>query len=302
MFLGGNGTLTSSNANGGCSRLERLMGLKPKDADIYSTYNDVDIIGFYYGRDKEENTHGSVTRSEIAQYVNQLLIPLCVDEQTKRALPIETICKNFSKLIFFTHCYGAVVLNDMLESLRKTLLIKGLSKDDIDTIYSNSINITYSPLEMDFYLPTVSINSFADSFNEATDLDKWFENRYKYKLNGVDIKFGDKGFFGAGNNLNSKIISVYSSKLFNLKPDEKIDEHTSDCVDLNEKWLASKKSGGSKNSECVSRMVGYVLASAGARALKIQSSGALKKQEFKTLYKNLIDIKDSYLKEDLEVN
>ena len=302
ISLGGNGTINTHFANGSCSRMERLMGLKPKYADIYSTYKDVDLIGFYYGIDNEKDTHGSVSRNEIAYFVEKLLVPLCLNPENNRALPLEQVCVNFSRLIFFTHCYGAVVVNDMMEYLRKKLLIKGFSEEDINTIYSQAVNIAYSPLEDDYYLPTIKVNSFCDSFNITTDLKEWFIKKYGYKLDGVAIYNELKDIAENNKNENQKVISIYSSKLINLKTNKEnlIDEHLSECVDLNEKWMAGKKSGGAKNSECVSRIVGYSLAYAGARALNIHKSNSIMPLNLNNLENNLKDVLESYKAEDLE--
>ena len=82
--LGGNGTICDSQANGRCSRVERMMGLKAKAKDISSTYNDVNIISFIYGRDNESDKVGKFTAQEICFYVYTLLLPLFTNEEGDR--------------------------------------------------------------------------------------------------------------------------------------------------------------------------------------------------------------------------
>lgn len=301
--LGGNGTICDSQANGRCSRVERMMGLKAKAKDVSSTYNDVNIISFVYGRDKESDKVGKFTAQEICFYVYTLFLPLFTNEEGER-LSLEEACKNFSKIVFYSHCYGSVALNEMLSQLNKSLIELGYSKDEVLTIYSHSIHITYSPLQADSWLPCVAVNSFSDSYNQASDMRVWFKRTYGYDLNGVALDFGDKYFCKHLINKKEchKTISIYTSRLLNTEDNtgsKIIDEHASDYLDLDYSWSACEKSKGAKNSECVSKLVGYALSWAGARAIQVEKSDKNIDFKLEDLMLSLKDVLNMYNENDL---
>ena len=57
VCLGGNGTTETRKANNVCKLVESLMGIKIEATnDVTSTYKDVDIVGFSYGKEKESDS------------------------------------------------------------------------------------------------------------------------------------------------------------------------------------------------------------------------------------------------------
>ena len=301
--LGGNGTINEAQANGRCARVERMMGLKAKGNRISSTYQDIDIIAFVYGRNSESETVGKLTSEEVSNYVDKLFLPLFIDDNKNR-VSTAMACKNFSKIVFYSHCYGSQVVNEFMADLNKKLKTYGYTKDEIEEIFSQTIHITYSPLQVDSWLPCVSINSFTDSFNFDNQMHVWFKRKYGYDLNGVALDFEDKAFCShVANKKNChKVVSVFTSRLLNVNENvgnKVIDEHASDYLDLDFNWQGCKKAMGAKNAECVSRLIGYALSWAGARSLQAERENKLVPLNLDELYMSLQDVLKLYNENEL---
>ena len=306
VCLGGNGCLTQQLANGQAARNERLLGLKPKDADQYCTYNNIDVIAFCYGRDKKEDITGNITISESEKFINQLFMPLFINEETGKRFDHTTCCSNFSQLIFSTHCYGAECVNNFLYDLKIKLLKNNFSSQEIDEIFSYSFHLSYSPLyREDSFLPFMQINSLKDSFSETYNLSERFLKKYGHFLDGVEIFYDKKPFYSYLMDCATlpihKEINVYSSQLLNSQTlSNFIDEHTSIFIDLDENYNCSRNAYNSKNSECCSRIASIALAMAGARALNIKNKKIpLKPFDLLEVYNASQDVLLGFNQEDL---
>ena len=230
-------------------------------------------------------------------------MPLFVDDDGKR-LSTEDACKNFSKVVFYSHCYGAKAVNEIMDQLVKNLREIGYTAEDIDAICCSTIHITYAPLEVDSWLPCIEVNSFTDSYNYSTGLRGWFKDKFGYDLNGVAIKYATK--FACQHHKTKrnchKVVSIYTSRLLNIesnKGSKVIDEHASDYLDLDYSWNGCEKSMGAKNSECVSKLVGYALSWAGARALQIERSNKYIELNIDELVAELNSVLEQYNANDL---
>jgi len=306
--LGGNGTVTKKAANGRCTRCERLMGLIGKEEGVSGTYDDFDMISFYYGKNSEEDPYGSVTRDEVSEFVDRLFLPLCINEDGTPKTMTEC-CKNFSQLIFRSHCYGNEALGAMLCDLQLKLIAKGFSLNKINRIYSHAFHLSYSPLNNDIYLPNVKVNSMSDSFNASFKYG-FGGNSYPFMkdINGVDIRSKVKRYYGNVNaNValdNQKEILITSSKLLNSDDfvGEEVDEHSSGYIDLDEHWNVAESAKNSKNCECVSRLCGYALSYAGARAYEISNGDARPYPvDLARLENELINVLESYSEDELRI-
>ena len=305
ICLGGNKTIEPKNANNQASRNERLIGLKPSDNNSYGTYQNVDIISFYYGKNKENSTVGSMSVEDCNNLINQLFIPLFIDKKTSKRVSLTKACENFSQVIFSSFCYGAECVNDLMYDLQTKLLSIGYTQEEIFNIYSHSFHISYSPFKQDEFLPFVEINSFEDEYAKIFELNNWFKNKYGYKLNGIKIDYDKKQAYSymMDNFLkpNQKEVSIFSSKLVNTNDNSNpINEHSSLYVDLDEHWKANELSKKAKNSECVSIMAGLCLAMAGARALNIKrKKEPIKQTNLQDFFNASQSVLDSYNEEDL---
>jgi len=308
ICLGGNGVIDTHKANGQAARNERLLGLKPKNADQYCTYHNIDIISFSYSRDKEDAQAGNISLEESKAFLNQLFIPLFFDDNGKRYTK-QKCAKNFSKIIFSTHCYGAECVNNFLYDLKVFLLKNNFSSDEVDDIYSHSFHLSYSPLfREDNFLPFMQINSMEDSFSKDYLMETTFKNKFGYELNGVKICYDKKHMYRYIIDHKClpihKEICVYTSKLLNIKTKkgfEPADEHTSLYIDLDENYRCSKNSKGAKNSECCSLITSMALAMAGARALNIHNNNQkLEPTNLEEIYLAVQDVLEGFKEEDLE--
>ena len=95
LCFGGNGTTYDTvnsgeemitgpeRANGICGIAERLIVLKDDDS-LYSSYKDVDFLGFYYGKKNKAAVTGELEDNEIKEIVKYLFLPLAIDDNCKR--------------------------------------------------------------------------------------------------------------------------------------------------------------------------------------------------------------------------
>jgi len=265
ICLPGNGAVNTKRTNGFCGVAERLMGLKPSGQDVSTTYGMIDVIGFTYGREKEEDTAGYITDEEVSKFVDQLFMPLCTDDNGNR-LPLDQAIKNVSNITFFTHCHGALEITHLLGDFKNKLISmeNGYSEAEVDKLFSYMSQVTYSPLRDETLVPTIRVDSMTDSFNEG--LSRSFKDLYGYSLNGVDIKYDEPGKFRGANSCRRQphdIISIYSSRRLNTEDNRDlsniIDEHTIEYLDRDYSWTISEKSNGAVNADAVSVLTGYAL-------------------------------------------
>ncbi len=306
--LGGNGTINTQKANGFCAITERLMGLKRNEG--MTSYNDVNILGFYYGRDKEEDTVGEFSKDELESLVDNLLLPLCVDDNGER-LSLEDACRKFSLVTFATHCHGSREVNNMIKSLDKKLLLRGYTTNEIHEIFSHSFQMAYAPIQDESCVPTVRFVSMTDSQNYM--LRRVYKDCYGVSLNGVDIRYDEPDKFRGRTAIfpHYDTISVYSSRLLNNvdysatavdksanadlssvqnsnnlssnqrnignapKVQKVLDEHTIEYVDRDDNWTLTDKSSNAPNAEAMSVLMGYALSWGVGKSLDLYFGGEM---------------------------
>jgi len=290
LCLGGNGTTTSQKANGNCAIAERLMGLKRNEG--ITSYNDINIIGFYYGRNKKEDSVGEFSKEELNDFVDQLLLPLCVGDTGDR-LPLYEACKNFSLVTFNTHCHGSKEVNNMINLLNKKLLLRGYSSDETKEIFAHSFQMSYAPIQDECCVPSVRFVSMTDSHNFM--LRQVYKDCYGSDLNGIAIKYDEPDKFRGRTALfpHYDTISVYSSRLLNNvdyssqnKLEDAVaghnsnikkvtDEHTIIYVDRDDDWNLTKDSLDAPNAEVMSTLMGYTIAWAMGKSVSTFINGNL---------------------------
>lgn len=306
ICLGGNGTTDdtvskdnsklvcgSERANGVCAIAERLIGLKPEEPKVYSTYAHVDFISFHYGKDSPKDKIGKFSEDELKKIVKFVFLPLCLDNNLK-PLPVDEVCKNISLITFFTHCHGAREVANILNMYKYCLIKLGYTESEVQKIYSSIFHISYSPLTDETLTPTLKLESFMDVFNIG--LDQIFEETYGYKLNGIATIIDKKGTLRNKQYSLASFdnITVYSSKLVNKQGIEALsepNEHGIDCLDRNKKW---ESKSGAKNADVVSKIAGYTIARSIARSLEIYEKKILLPpitvDELKEEYESLMSI------------
>lgn len=286
LCLGGNGTIDdwqisdkkgyiisgSERANGVCAIAERLIGLRPEQQNVYSTYTNVDFYSFHYGKDSLRDRSGYFLEDDVKKIVRYILMPLCLDKDLKK-LPVEAAAKNLSLITFFTHCHGAKEVANIMNQFSLYLYRIGYNIKEVDFLISCMTQITYSPLTDEFHMPTIKIDSFMDKFNIG--MDECFKEAYKYNLNGIATFIDKKGsLWGKENPLvHHDVLSVYTSKLLNNSDMQKVvDEHSIENIDRNKEWLVKS---GAKNADTISKIVGYSIARSIARSFEIYETKKL---------------------------
>lgn len=317
ICLGGNGTIETRKANNVCKLVESLMGIKIESTnDITSSYKDVEIVGLSYGKEKETDTIGTINKEECEEIVNALFVPLCTDK-SGNPLSVHDSCKNFSNLTFFTHCYGADVLNMLMTNLNQKLQNLGYSNEDIHNIYGQAFQVSYAPYHNDSWLPNVRVDSMTDSHHR--DLYQTYPSIYGHKLDGIE-SYIDKAFTFRGKPYpytRQDTISIYTSRLINITDNTDlsrlIDEHNVNYLQRDANWRSDgctvwENAGNERwqntpiNLDIVSQAMGYVLSRSVANSINNASTDELiEKPAMEDLKVEVDSILESVPKNDLKM-
>lgn len=300
ICLPGNGSITTEKANGFCGMAERLMGLRTTVGDVSSSYDYVDLLGFYYSTNAEEDTAGDYNSRETSEFVDRLLIPLCVDDNGNR-LSLEEACKNFSLVTFFTHCYGARVINYLLTDFSDKLNTLNYSKEEIDTILGHSMQVSYSPYTDRFMVPTVELFSQTDSFHK--DADKEFYEKYGYYLDGIMYEYENAD--NEEKNLIHDYIKIITSRLVNTEDNRDLtkllDEHAIMYLKRDDDWNLNEDARGAKNADLFSIIAGYILSWVVVKSMNTFATGNLhSKHNLIELCQIIDDLMQIYSPEELK--
>lgn len=317
ICFGGNGTCDdpdeseiiprksgTQKANSFCRVLESLLGLKIEQKNIYSSYNDIDVLGFSYGKNSRDSRTGLFSGSDIQKIVDNLLVPLFLDSEGKY-LEVSHAAKNFSYITFFTHCHGSRehsrVMGRLFDELKAS---SAYSDDEIMTIFAHSFHVSYCPLLEEVWMPTVRVQSMGDKFQ--TGLDEMYFDCYGKVLDGIDVRYDDETTF-MGKPVPEQIrhkyadkVTIFTSRMLNNdKTGEPIDEHPVELLARNSDWRI-KRDG--KNLDAVSTMVAHALGEHVACSLNNYRNNRLDVPvcvSAKSLMGYFEDIKSGYSEEEL---
>ena len=316
ICLGGDQTFRDSLIKDLCDTVGRIIGLGVQGPREIASYNNIDVVGIYYGQDKETDKTFCLSEEDRDDIVNHILLPLCVDEEGK-LLPLEQICKNFSLLNFFTHCHGAFELYKITAKLHKILLDKGLTNEQAHEVYAHSFHCSYAANWHESFYPTMYMYSLIDAC--FRHIDYVYSGCYGEVLDGVSIKYDLPGKFMTENissrNYNEHVhhdsIIVFSSRLVNPPPEGKryfehiYDEHSYRFLDrCSKNWRSTGvDSVYTPNADLVSQMAAYAMAVNITASLHTYRTNKLTKRmpivELKTELESLIE---SFRKEDLQLH
>ena len=301
MVFGGNGTITTRNANNVCRVEESLVGLKIDSQDMYSSYPMYNVVGFVYGRDDETATVGSMSDQDIEDIVNQAMFHRVFDENGVRR-ELDSAKKLMSTIKFGTHCYGAQVVDRIMTSLNKKMKIGGYSNEEINEVFAQTFQLTYSPITDSVQVPTVRVDSLIDSFHFG--LGRLYKDRYGKALEGIEVHFDNAGYFRGEKSIYTQqdLITIWSSQLKNTEDNADkrniLDEHAID-VSLELTGEYTSKNGG-VNADAVAKMGGYCLAMELVHALNNSKSDTfVSKPPLESYVEAVNDIKSNYVQEDL---
>jgi len=313
ICLGGDQVASPGKINNVCGTVERIIGLRVDGPKELSTYNYLELVGFFYGKDKSTDKSTCFSNEDRDDIVKYILLPLCVDEE-ENLLPLEQICKNFSLINFFTHCQGAYELYEITKRLHKILLDKGLTNEQAHKIYAQAFHCSYASNCKESFYPTMYVYSLTD--NDNWYMAQLYRENYGENLDGVSIKHDVPGKFLTENissrNYNEHVhhdtITVFSSRLVNNEQNKGniniYDEHSYVYLDRDkENWrLRGKNIPYANNADLVSKMVAYAMAANIAISLQTYYSNTLaERMPILELKRELEGLIDSYNKEDLQV-
>lgn len=276
VVLGGNMTLTEDHAEAEGVIVENFLKLlyekmcNPKGEDLRK---DIHILPFVYGTMSEGDT-GMFTKDTINAIVNKLLLQKCVDKNGNR-LTLDEACKGMSELVFFTYCHGAIELDKILYTLKKTLLEKGYSFDEVKQIFRSTGQVSFAPQRgSGAQIPSITFNTKFDptTNNYRNELLK-NEGMFK-KYEGIEFRYFPEGKFWSDVDQNfGENIAVYSNKFLNAFEDENY-EHLISYLKRDENWQVIARNhlgqssitdgrGGEKrvsdNANATSQMMGWAL-------------------------------------------
>lgn len=246
VCFGGNGTVTDRTANNPLSVVEGMMGIKAEDVNSSSSsYKHLNVISCVYGKDNKDDSVGRLSPEEYAEIATDLLISRCVDENGS-LLPFEDCCKSFSLINFFSHCEGAVSVNNMFKSFSRQVKALGMTQEQIDVLTSIPMQISYAPYCNDTPIPTIRFNSMTDNLNK--ELGQTYKSIYGHELNGIETQLDAPGTFRGMRYpyVKHELLSVYCSRLLNVEENTDmrnlIDEHTILYLKRNDKWQSDAAS------------------------------------------------------------
>jgi hypothetical protein len=211
ICLSGNGASHPSQANGFCKITEGLLELLFKKNKNTNTNPEdyVDVIGCAYGADEEYlympnnpalralyktptlysmdfpeakkmvYRPSDMSLEECEYMAESLLLPRCLDSSGNR-LDLEECCRRMAGVTFFSFCYGAEVLNNIIDSLDKKLLMHGYNKEDIDHIHASMFHLSYARKDYTRKIPTAFFYSANDY--DIGYMDKLANYMKKYNI------------------------------------------------------------------------------------------------------------------------
>ena len=298
--LGGNGCVSVKEANGFCKIAENLVGLNYKEDSDAGLVDLVDIVGIVYGAENSQKMNayglsnfctGIFSGEEVDEFVNDILLPLCKDDDGN-ALPIEEACRNFSLITFFTYCYGAVALISLLYNLSVKLKALGYSDGEIHKLMGSTMQITYASLSFGCPVPTLEVVSKED----LTIGDFYYEKGCFSKGVNLIHHVANEYFGKKSKTRDFESIGIYSSRLRNFQKKGE-DEHAVKIISRDKEWRSIYED---KNLDIVSQMVGYALAKSVVNSIdNSYSKKFVPKCSLLELLWDLDDIKSTYSEEEL---
>lgn len=211
----GNGSIEKQVVNGYLSIIRDMIGLE--SANVY---------GVCYGH-KAEHDIGNLTRNEYKEFYDNVLKPLCFDENGK---PYEQkqISKNCRKVIFFSHCAGETVVNKFVNAMAQGLIKSGFDDEQTTEILEQLMHISYTPyMENDtYYGSRVEFCSLDDKM-----LSKTLHMRF-------NIDPQDEPYLGIAELIRDKnVLTVLSNSFGNIFYMDTIDDHNISTIELDKNGL-----------------------------------------------------------------
>lgn len=263
LCFGGNGTITSREANAMCKIAQGLVGLKlPSTKNEFATATDVDFVGIGYGRNQQSlKETGGLTEAEKDNFVKNIFINLCINEDGK-ILPNHQIIKNFNQITFFTHCYGSNEVSSLIGRTYRNMLKLGIDDTTANNALDQMFAVSYAPYNK-CACPNLQVIPMKDiplrTGAKDSEISKLF---IESRLQSSDQTAGTVAY---------KEDDITASVLVSGMLKRRLDEHPIFYASRNENWQFIK----SKNAEFgdeVSQVMGYALASSISNSIQNQHS------------------------------
>ncbi len=216
LCLGGNRSLGERDANAFCKSAEKLLNFEQLFGVIERS--QIDFIGVSYGKFKNnkycsfngiETSH--LTDSEIKTIAESLFYPLFKDKNGNR-LDKQTAIKNFNLLTIFSHSYGAIAVNNIINCVYNEMINLGFTYDDTREIFSQIISVSYAPRGTIIGASNIQIISGCDGYDVPMNTNKKTRNVYFSRFQNVTTK--EKQGNGAMKS-DENTISVFTTNMTN---------------------------------------------------------------------------------------
>lgn len=299
----GSGDVSNMSANGFCKLVENMLTLSfgnPKNVE-----KEVDLIGVAYGVTDRELCIGNMEDYELIYFIQNYMLPLCLNDDGTKRLPLAKACKNMAKVSFFGFCHGCEEIQTILSAMEKLLPGYGYEKDEIEKILGSTFCVSYAPETDNRHCPGVSVFSMFDPHNFGSVVDN-FEDYEKMIGEDVDgllldidrsgYEFGRKIKYGP-ERFEFNNIKIMSSKLLNEH--EPKDEHPINILSRNANW--DMRFYKDKNADCVSQMMSFAICEAVENSRRVCQTNKHSVVKTRELYKNLCSIENrGFKREELE--
>lgn len=265
ICLGGNLSLKAKNANYMCKIAQSLIGIKePKFQNEIATTKDIDFVGIGYGSNYtdiegfDEESTGSLTEEEVTELAKSIFEPCYLDENAN-IRPKAQILKNFNRITFFSHCYGARVVVFLTHKAYHNMLDLGIDKQIADEAVNRIFSVTYAPAVAIPY-PGLQIIPEKDKTLIGGPLFSPVSDEFLFD------RF-ENGRFGTGTvayKENDNLVSLIVTHMTKNKRDE----HPVGYVERDQHWQLLEKDN--IFGDTISQTMGAILATAIACSLKNQ--------------------------------
>lgn len=188
IVLGGNPTIKETESLRNMNIFQSLAGYNfcnkySADFDIYSImYNKGYVLNESYGLSLKYKDE------DFAGLASSIFMPLV----SKNSEKIETkkAGENLNKLTFFAHSAGALVMDNVMASLKELLRDLKYDRDDINYLFSQISLMAYAPFSVVHYpISSVYITPINDSLNSWVRTYILKENKDEWSLDFADIEY-----------------------------------------------------------------------------------------------------------------
>lgn len=222
LCFGGNRSMDSKDANAFCKSAEKLLNFD----NLFSADDkkNIDLIGISYGHfknnsnDKDFVETSNLTDEEIEVLSNAIFKSLYLDKNGN-TLSVREAIRNFNLITTFSHSYGSIAINHLINKTYNDMIEKGYTYEDTRKIFSQIVSVSYAPRGTISGVSNIQIISGCDGYDMPLNSNKKTRNIYFSKFYNVK----DKTQQGNGAMISDEnTISVFTT---NMTTNPRIDDH-----------------------------------------------------------------------------